>query len=143
MRGTGRIRLGGLGFTLVQQPISVADSSTTSVPQQPPIVPLTDLMVVQPNVRDYETALRAAGAFSAFSTSGPPQQDVIDTDGEVISEQTSPGVITDPGLTAAESGVISDISPTLVPRREAWKTWLPIGIAVVGIAGAVWILRKK
>jgi hypothetical protein len=74
---------------------------------------------------------------------------IVDTDGQIVGEQRIPAP-TDPALNAgdagaqqAQAGVVTDISPSMVPSVPAWKIWLPIGVAVVGIGTAVWILRKK
>lgn len=150
-------RLGGLGFALIDRTISVADVSSSGVPAPAPepyqqvtgVATSFSPMAPTPSFRP------VVGASTSFAPMAPeqpmvfflpgvegPPPAVIDTDGEVISETSVP-MPTDQGFDAAAAGVVTDLSPTLVPTRPAWKTWLPIGIAVLGIAGAVLILRKK
>lgn len=93
----------------------------------------------------------AVGTFPQQPTPSPVDStsQIVDTDGQIVGEQRIPAP-TDPALNAgdiaaqqAQAGVVTDISPAMVPSGPAWKIWLPIGMAVVGIGAAVWILRRK
>jgi hypothetical protein len=146
VRGTRGHRLGNLGFAMIDKQIQVVETSTTGTPTPP-----RTFTAVNAVATSVPTITEQAPVMFFLPMGGDPEPPpaVIDTDGEVISESSSPA----PGITPLPPGLmldgsgapaqVTDLSPTLVPTRPAWKTWLPIGLAVAGIAGAVYILRKK
>lgn len=158
VRGRRGHRLGNLGFSLIQQPITATSVTPEPTPAVRFVMPdmggpsilgagafnlpqpeLAERFGAPPPVVASDVAPEPSPQVTLFIPAFSPTQPVVDTTGEVVSETTSPGS----GMNAEATPYISDVSPAVVPQREAWKTWLPIGLVVVGIAGAVWVLRRK
>ncbi len=131
VRGTRGIRLGNLGFSNITQQITVQDMANAVPPAPSFQMPLSTQPGGSRRIQDI-----------LFSSPAPQPPAVIDTSGEVISETSAPLPNAEGGDQVGAGYVVSDLSPALVPTRAAWKTWLPIGLVVAGIAGAVFVLRK-
>lgn len=132
VRGTRGIRLGNLGFANISQQITVQDMANAVPPAPSFQMPLAAQPGGSRRIQDL-----------LFSSPAPQaSSQVIDTSGEVVSETSAPLPNAEGGDQVGAGYVVSDLSPAVVPTRAAWKTWLPIGLVVAGIAGAVFILRK-
>ena len=134
----------GLDLSMGPSPLTMQtlQSSAYQMPA-PSAIPMFDnTPSLQPTVEAAPTpTVIEPVAIPLFFPTGTQPPTVVDTTGEVVSETTAP-LPGSPGGPST-SPYVSDINPAVAAPREAWKTWLPIGLVVAGIAGAVWILRKK
>jgi len=74
----------------------------------------------------------------------PPVTSYVDTGGETVEERRTPEQAFEASMQEVTSPTITDVDPVATaPRLGGAKVWIPIALAVAGIAGAVWILRRK